>query len=106
MGSIAKRRIGDSQQWWKEAIVYQIYPASYVDTTGSGVGDLNGIASKLPYIKSLGVDVVWLSPIYQSPMNDMGYDISDYRAINPMFGTMEDWERKQFNISSPNTGNP
>ncbi|TGO69874.1 hypothetical protein BOTNAR_0006g00630 [Botryotinia narcissicola] len=93
MGSIARRTIGSTHQWWKEAVVYQIYPASYLDTTGSGDGDLNGITSKLPYIRSLGVDVVWISPIYASPMNDMGYDISDYRAINPMFGTMEDWER-------------
>lgn len=94
MGSIARRTIGSTPQWWKEAVVYQIYPASYLDTTGSGDGDLNGITSKLPYIRSLGVDVVWISPIYASPMNDMGYDISDYRAINPMFGTMEDWERE------------
>ncbi|KAA6410052.1 MAG: glycoside hydrolase family 13 [Lasallia pustulata] len=78
--------------WWKEAIVYQIYPYSFRDTTGTGIGDLNGITSKLPYLRDLGVDVVWLSPIYASPMKDMGYDISDYRAIHPEMGTMEDWE--------------
>lgn len=78
--------------WWRESVVYQIYPSSFKDTTGNGIGDLNGITSELPYLKRIGVDIVWLSPIYVSPMKDMGYDISDYRAINPDFGTMEDWE--------------
>lgn len=78
--------------WWKEAVVYQIYPYSFKDTTGTGIGDLNGITSKLPYLRDLGVDVVWLSPIYASPMKDMGYDISDYYAIHPDMGTMKDWE--------------
>lgn len=81
------------QDWWRGAVVYQVYPQSFKDTTGTGKGDLNGITSKLPYLEDLGVDVVWLSPIYASPMIDMGYDISDYRAINPDFGTMQDWER-------------
>lgn len=76
-----------------KASIYQIYPASFCDTTGSGSGDLNGITSKLEYLKDLGVDVVWLSPVYKSPMHDMGYDISDYKAINPAMGTMEDWDR-------------
>lgn len=79
-------------KWWKEAVIYQIYPYSFKDTTGNGIGDLNGITSKLPYLRNLGVDVVWLSPIYASPMKDMGYDISDYKAINPDLGTIEDWE--------------
>ena len=79
--------------FWKEGVVYQIYPSSFKDTTGNGVGDLNGITSKLPYLKSLGVDIVWLSPIYKSPMCDMGYDIQDYRQINPDMGTLGDWER-------------
>ncbi|TLD05685.1 glycoside hydrolase family protein [Venturia nashicola] len=83
----------EKHDWWREAVVYQVYPQSFKDTTGTGKGDLNGITSKLPYLKDLGVDVVWLSPIYASPMIDMGYDISDYRAINADFGTMEDWER-------------
>jgi oligo-1,6-glucosidase len=80
-------------EWWKRATVYQIYPRSFCDSDGDGVGDINGITSKLGYLKELGVDVVWLSPIYQSPMRDNGYDISDYRAINPEFGTMEDFDR-------------
>ena len=79
-------------EFWRDDVVYQVYPTSFKDTTGNGKGDLNGITSKLPYLKDLGVDTVWLSPIYVSPMVDMGYDIADYRAINPDFGTMEDWE--------------
>ncbi|KAJ5289251.1 uncharacterized protein N7443_009504 [Penicillium atrosanguineum] len=77
--------------WWKEASVYQIYPASFCDSNGDGIGDLQGIISKIPYLKSLGVDIVWLCPIYMSPQRDMGYDISDYRAIYPPYGTMNDW---------------
>ncbi|MEL6974131.1 MAG: alpha-amylase family glycosyl hydrolase, partial [Bacteroidota bacterium] len=75
-----------SQTWWKEDIVYQIYPRSFKDTSGNGVGDLKGIISKLDYIKSLGVDIIWLCPIYQSPNDDNGYDISDYQTILPEFG--------------------
>ncbi|TFY81517.1 hypothetical protein EWM64_g2496 [Hericium alpestre] len=78
--------------WWKEASVYQIYPASFADSNGDGIGDLNGILSKLDYLKDLGVDVLWLSPIYPSPLADMGYDISDYRDIDPRYGTLEDWD--------------
>tara|TARA_Y100000588_G_scaffold375226_1_gene451292 strand:+ start:112 stop:1740 length:1629 start_codon:yes stop_codon:yes gene_type:complete len=78
--------------WWKKACVYQIYPASFKDTTGSGKGDLKGIISKLDYLALLGIDVIWLSPVYASPMKDNGYDISDYYGINPMFGTMEDMD--------------
>src|SRR5688500_15521826 len=69
------------RKWWKEAVVYQIYPRSFKDSDGDGVGDLRGIISKLDYIKSLGVDAVWLNPIYSSPNDDNGYDISDYRNI-------------------------
>ncbi|KIM81904.1 glycoside hydrolase family 13 protein [Piloderma croceum F 1598] len=79
--------------WWKSAVVYQIYPVSFFDSNGDGLGDLNGITSKLDYLKDLGVDVLWLSPIYSSPMADMGYDISDYRNIDPRYGTLEDWDR-------------
>ena len=79
--------------WWKDAVVYQIYPRSFCDSNGDGIGDLNGITSRLDYLKKLGVDVLWLSPVYQSPGDDNGYDISDYRAINPEFGTMEDFDR-------------
>jgi len=80
-------------KWWKKALVYQIYPRSFCDSNGDGIGDINGIASKLAYLKKLGVDVVWLSPVYQSPMRDNGYDISDYTAVNPEFGTMADFDR-------------
>ena len=79
--------------WWRNAVVYQIYPRSFCDSNGDGIGDLNGITSKLDYLKKLGVDILWLSPVYQSPGDDNGYDISDYRAINPEFGTMEDFDR-------------
>jgi len=80
-------------EWWKKAVVYQIYPRSFCDSNGDGIGDINGIASKLEYIKELGADVIWISPIYQSPMRDNGYDISDYCAISPEFGTMADFDR-------------
>ncbi len=79
-------------QWWKDAIVYQIYPRSFLDTNGDGIGDLNGITQRLDYIQALGADVIWLCPIYASPNDDNGYDISDYRAIHPDFGTMADFE--------------
>ena len=78
--------------WWKESVVYQIYPRSFCDSNGDGIGDLRGIISKLDYLKDLGIDVVWLSPVYQSPNDDNGYDISDYRDIMDDFGTLADWE--------------
>jgi oligo-1,6-glucosidase len=81
-----------NKSWWKEAIVYQIYPRSFKDSDGDGVGDLKGIIEKLDYIKSLGVTMVWLNPFYQSPNVDNGYDVSDYKAILPEFGTMEDFD--------------
>ncbi len=80
------------KKWWKEAVVYQIYPRSFKDSDGDGVGDLNGILSKLDYIKSLGIDAVWLNPIYSSPNDDNGYDVSDYRNIMKDFGTMQDFD--------------
>ncbi|CQR24105.1 trehalose-6-phosphate hydrolase [Streptococcus varani] len=76
----------------KKQVVYQIYPKSYKDTTGNGVGDLRGIIEKLPYLQELGVDVIWLNPFYPSPQRDNGYDVSDYTAVNPLFGTMDDFE--------------
>ena len=79
--------------WWKESVVYQIYPRSFKDSNGDGIGDLNGITEKLDYLKELGIDVIWLSPVYQSPNDDNGYDISDYQAIMKEFGTMEDFDR-------------
>ena len=81
-----------NNNWWKGAVIYQIYPRSYQDSNGSGVGDLVGIAQRLPYISSLGVDAIWISPFFKSPMKDFGYDVSDYRAIDPMFGTMKDFD--------------
>lgn len=80
------------RKWWKEVVVYQVYPRSFKDSNGDGIGDLNGLLEKLDYIQSLGVDVVWLNPVYESPNDDMGYDISDYRAIMQQFGTMEDFD--------------
>ena len=77
--------------WFKDLIVYQIYPRSFMDSNGDGIGDLRGIISKLDYIASLGVNAIWLSPIYESPCFDNGYDISDYMAINPDYGTFEDF---------------
>ncbi|WP_226581716.1 alpha,alpha-phosphotrehalase [Halobacillus litoralis] len=81
------------QPWWKKAVVYQIYPKSFNDTTGNGVGDIQGIIEKLDYLKELGVDVLWLTPMYKSPQNDNGYDISDYYDIHDEYGTMQDFER-------------
>lgn len=81
------------KQWWRDAVVYQIYPRSFCDSDGDGIGDLNGITSKMDYLKDLGVDIIWLSPVYASPGVDNGYDISDYQGINPEFGTMEDFDR-------------
>ena len=78
--------------WWKEAVVYQIYPRSFMDSNGDGIGDLKGITSRLDYLQNLGIDVVWLSPIYKSPNDDNGYDISDYQSIMKEFGTMDDFD--------------
>ncbi len=80
------------KQWWHDKVAYQIYPRTFADSNNDGIGDIQGIISKLDYLKDLGIDILWLSPVYQSPMADQGYDISDYRDINPMFGTMEDIE--------------
>jgi len=80
------------KKWWKESVVYQIYPRSFMDSNGDGIGDLQGIISRLDYLKELGINVIWLSPVYKSPNDDNGYDISDYRDIMDDFGTMADWE--------------
>ena len=77
---------------WKKGVVYQIYPRSFMDSNGDGIGDIPGITSKLDYLKELGVDIIWLSPVYKSPNDDNGYDISDYKDINPEYGTMEDMD--------------
>lgn len=86
---MAERKI----PWWQKGIIYQIYPRSFKDSNGDGIGDLHGIIEKLEYVKWLGMDAIWISPIYPSPMADFGYDVSDYVGIHPMFGTMEDFER-------------
>ena len=78
--------------WWKRGVVYQVYPRSFQDTDGDGVGDLKGIRRRLGHLAGLGVDGVWISPIFASPMADFGYDISDYRAIDPLFGSMDDFD--------------
>ncbi len=81
-----------NKTWWKEAVIYQIYPRSFMDSNGDGIGDLKGITSRLDYLSYLGIDVIWLSPVYKSPNDDNGYDISDYQAIMDEFGTMEDFD--------------
>jgi alpha-glucosidase len=78
--------------WWRSAVIYQIYPRSFVDSNGDGIGDLPGILQKLDYVANLGVDAVWISPFFKSPMKDFGYDISDYRAVDPIFGTLDDFK--------------
>ena len=85
--------MGQKYEWWQRGVIYQIYPRSFQDSNGDGVGDLPGIVSRLDYLEWLGVDAVWLSPIYPSPMADFGYDISDYTDIDPLFGTLADFDR-------------
>src|SRR5271163_2367638 len=89
----AKSAAESNDQWWKGAVVYEIYPRSFQDSNGDGIGDLNGITSRLDYLKVLGVDAVWLSPIYPSPQVDFGYDISDYESVDPAYGTLADFDR-------------
>ena len=96
MNFLCKKRIikagGINMEWWKKSVVYQIYVKSFQDSNNDGVGDLQGIISRLDYLKTLGVDVLWLTPIFKSPNDDNGYDISDYRSIQSEFGTMSDFE--------------
>lgn len=80
------------REWWRDAVIYQIYPRSFQDDNGDGIGDLQGIARRLPHVAALGADCIWLSPIFMSPQKDMGYDISDYKAIDPVFGTLDDFD--------------
>ena len=81
------------KQWWQNRTAYQIYPKSFLDTNGDGIGDLPGIIEKLDYLKDLGIGILWISPVYVSPCADQGYDIADYYGIDPKFGTMEDMDR-------------
>src|SRR5512133_1050057 len=78
--------------WWQHGTFYQIYPRSFQDSDGDGVGDIAGIIGRLPYLQALGIDAIWLSPIFPSPMADFGYDISDYTGIDPLFGSIEDFD--------------
>src|SRR5699024_6045145 len=80
------------RDWWRGAVIYQIYPRSFQDSNGDGIGDLAGISQRLSYVASLGVDAIWISPFFRSPMLDFGYDVSDYREVDPMFGTLDDFD--------------
>ncbi|MGC2249125.1 MAG: alpha-amylase family glycosyl hydrolase, partial [Acidobacteriaceae bacterium] len=90
--SVSATQETSSSPWWTHALVYEIYPRSFQDTNGDGVGDINGIIQRLGYLESLRVNAIWLTPIYPSPQKDFGYDISNYEAIDPMFGTMVDFD--------------
>ncbi|TCT42165.1 alpha-glucosidase [Martelella mediterranea] len=87
-----QQRTNDGANWWRGGVIYQIYPRSFQDTTGDGIGDLKGITKRLGYVAELGVDAIWLSPFFTSPMEDMGYDVSDYCGVDPMFGTLNDFD--------------
>ncbi|BDZ60776.1 hypothetical protein GCM10025873_05670 [Demequina sediminis] len=81
-----------AQEWWRSSVIYQIYPRSFADSTGTGVGDLPGITARLDALAELGVDAIWLSPFYRSPQRDAGYDVSDFRDVDPLFGTLDDFD--------------
>ncbi|MET1063064.1 MAG: alpha-amylase family glycosyl hydrolase, partial [Aeromicrobium sp.] len=83
---------GPDEQWWRDAVIYQIYPRSWADANGDGIGDLPGITARLPHLADLGVDAVWLSPFYTSPQRDGGYDVADYRDVDPVFGDLADFD--------------
>ena len=82
----------DNGDWWRGAAIYQIYPRSFMDSNGDGIGDLPGITARLDHVAGLGVDAIWVSPFFRSPMKDFGYDVADYRQVDPMFGTLEDFD--------------
>jgi len=88
----AQAALEKDRDWWRGAVIYQIYPRSYQDSDADGIGDLAGIVTRLPYIASLGVDAIWISPFFTSPMKDFGYDVSDYCDVDPMFGTLADFD--------------
>src|SRR5215471_15658019 len=80
-------------RWWRDAVIYQVYPRSFADSDGDGMGDLPGITGRLPALADLGIDAVWLSPFYPSPQNDAGYDVADYRSVDPLFGDLGDCDK-------------
>ena len=88
------------RRWWKECVFYQIYPRSFQDSNGDGIGDLRGIIDRVDYLADLGIGGIWLGPVFESPGDDMGYDISDYQKILDIFGTMEDWEELRDKLHS------
>ena len=88
----AEKAAQTAQPWWKGAAIYQIYPRSFADSNGDGIGDLPGIIARLDYVASLGVDAIWLSPFFTSPMRDFGYDVADYVGVDPVFGTLVDFD--------------
>src|SRR3954466_3966341 len=92
-GRMTEAKGGEVHEWWQRGIIYQIYPRSFADSNRDGVGDLTGILGQLDYLEWLGIDAVWISPIYPSPMADFGYDVSDYTGIHPLFGTKKDFVR-------------
>src|SRR5665213_3491609 len=92
-GSALAQAAPSAEPWWKHALIYEIYPRSFQDSNGDGVGDLNGITQRLDYLQTLGVDAIWLSPMYPSPQVDFGYDIANYTAIDPQYGTLADFDR-------------
>ena len=103
MSPLASRK---ERPWWRDAVTYQIYPRSYADSNGDGIGDVEGIRSRLPYLKQLGIDAIWISPWYPSPQHDHGYDVSDYMDIEPDYGTLAQAETliKEANDLDPHVG--
>ena len=91
--AVAQHAAADTDPWWHHAVIYEIYPRSFQDSNGDGIGDLNGIAQRLDYLEHLGVDAIWITPFYPSPQVDFGYDISNYRAVDPIYGTLADFDR-------------
>src|SRR5947207_3079114 len=84
--------LAPDRDWWRSAVIYQIYPRSFQDSNGDGIGDLKGIAARLPHVANLGADAIWVSPFFMSPMRDFGYDVSDYEDVDPIFGTLTDFD--------------